>query len=111
MYKIKKCFLIAINRGGNYLIAQKSYKALFPLWSLKKKDMLKQRCLFLVEINKLKIMQRKVECTGNKHDTETKKKVKTILILFCMNSKKLQISFSYRPRGNYKCLLQRYLTF
>ena len=32
-------------------IAQKSYKALFPLWSLKKKR--------YTEINKLKIMQTK----------------------------------------------------
>ena len=83
---------------------QKSYKAfLFQLWSLKKKDILKL-------INK-KSRRGKIESTGKNLDTETKKKVKTILILFCMNSKNLQISFLYRLRCNYKCLLQHYLTF
>ena len=62
-------------------IAQKSYKALFSLWSLKKKDILKL-------INK-KSRRGKIEGIGKNLDIETKKKVKTILILFCMNSKKV----------------------
>ena len=62
-------------------IAQKSYKALFPLWSVNKKDILK--------INKLKICRGKIENIGKNLDVETKKKVKTILILFHMNCKKV----------------------
>ena len=69
-------------------IAQKSYKALFPLWSLKKKDILKL-------INS-KSRRRKIERIGKNLDIETKilnietkKKVKIILILSCMNSKKV----------------------
>ena len=60
-------------------IAQKSYKALFPLWPLKKKDILKL-------INE-KSCRGKIEGIGKNLDIETKKKVKTIHILFCMNSK------------------------
>ena len=63
-------------------IAQKSYKALFPLWSLKKKR--------YTEINKLKITQMKIEVIGKNLDIGIKKKVKTILVLFCMNSKKVK---------------------
>ena len=73
-------------------IAQKSYKALFPLWSLKKKR--------YTEINKLNSCRGKIEGIGENIDIETKKKVKTILILFYMNCKKFAKLFSYQLRCN-----------
>ena len=78
-------------------IAQKIYKDLFPLWSLKEKDILK--------LINYKLRRGKIESIGKNLDIETKKKVKTVLILFCINSKKLQMSFSYRLTCNYKYLL------
>ena len=60
-------------------IAQKSYKALFRLWPLKKKYILKL-------INE-KSRRGKIESIGKNLDIEIKKKVKTILILVCMNFK------------------------
>ena len=63
-------------------IAQKSHKALFPLWSLKKKD-------------KLKLIKQKKLCREKdwKHWKESwywnQEKGGIILILFCMNSKKV----------------------
>ena len=60
-------------------IAQKCYKALFPLWSLKKKDILK--------LMNQKSRREKFENIEKNLDIETKKKVKAIL--FCMNSKKV----------------------
>ena len=62
-------------------IGQKSYKALFPLWSLKKEDILK--------LIKYKSNRGKIESIGKNPyietkilNIETKKKVKIILILF-----------------------------
>ena len=52
-------------------IAQKSCKALFPLWSLKKKDILKL-------MNK-KSCSRKIERIGKNLYIETKKKVNLYL--------------------------------
>ena len=61
-------------------IAQKCYKALFPLWSLKKK---------YIEINKLKITHKK----DWKHWEESwywnKEKGKNYAYPFCINSKKV----------------------
>ena len=47
-------------------IAQKSYKALFPFWSLKKKDILK--------LMNLKSHRGKIEDIGKNLDIETKKR-------------------------------------
>ena len=61
-------------------IPQKSYKALLPLWFLKKR---------YNEINKLKIQQRKDWKDWKESWYWNKEKGKTILILFPMNSKKV----------------------
>ena len=60
-------------------IAQKSYKALFPLWSLKK---------WYIEIKK-KITQRKDRKPWKESWYCYREKGETILILFYMNSKKV----------------------
>ena len=59
-------------------ITQKSYKDLFPLWSLKKKG--------YIEINNTKkTRRRKIESIGKNLDIEGDKKVK---LYFFMNYKK-----------------------
>ena len=55
-------------------IAQKIYKALFPLWSLKEKDILK--------LINYKLRRGKIESIGKNLDIQTKKKVKLYLSYF-----------------------------
>ena len=71
-------------------IAQKSYTALFPLWSLKKEIL---------------------KALGRIMNIETEKKVNLYLSCFAWILKKLEILFSDRFMCDYKRMLQRHLIF